>query len=164
MIILNTFFRPRGEIKEQGEKFYKAFIKSDMSFYRTDIITLWIKTSKVLRILFKSELSNKCKNCSRCCCRDCKTEFGYFSSFDYFIYKLRKLELPKKKDYLGKKGCSLGIDRRSYTCLFYSCGSYPLVKSIEYLWKFLIKDLKKSVEEKESYGNISYIITAINYN
>jgi len=164
MIKLNTYFHPRGEIKKEGEKFYKAFIKSGISSYKKDIVSVWVRTSKVLRILFKSELLDKCKNCSRCCCRDCKTEFGYFSSFDYFIYKLRKLELPNKKDYLGKKGCSLGIDRRSFTCLFYSCGLYPLVQSIKYLWEFLIKDLEKSIKEKSSYGNIYDIITTINYN
>ncbi len=129
--------------------FHKAFTKAEMSCYRGDIVKSWINTQKLLRKMFKYELGKKCKECKNCCCNDCGESGGYFSSFDLFMYKLRKLEYPEFKGFLGERGCTIKPDRRSSTCLFYTCEDFPLVKVLVKLWDRLRTQLNNVVVDKK---------------
>ena len=96
---------------------------------------LWGETQKVLREYYDITSQEKCKDCKSCCCRNCKAGHdipGYFTRFDYVMFRLNKWTIPipnKNGDYLTKKGCSLDKNRRSKTCLFYTC-AYDTLNNI----------------------------------
>ena len=84
------------------------------------------------------------------------------------MYKIRKLDYPKFKSYVGKKGCTIKPDRRSFTCLFYSCEGYPLVYILKDLWLQIMDNIDNTVIDGKnedlynSFNLISYILTEIN--
>lgn len=151
------------------EGFYNWFKKSNNSYQKRDLINLWIRTEKELRVMFDKELKERCKNCKSCCCGGCNKDnergidpnYGYFSTFDLFMYKIRGLEYPKLEGFLGKKGCMLPIDKRSFICIFYTCGQYPLLILLRLSWEHLIRKLNQNKSIYDKLSNISLILSAI---
>lgn len=65
-----------------------------------------------------------CAACKGKCCDSCALAHGYLRGADFQEAKA-KYGFDEKKGFLTDKGCSLPIDKRSTTCIGFSCWLPP---------------------------------------